>query len=111
MTGIFLHDWEGGDTAGVLGSFNVDPSAPEVAGIEVLLADYTYEDYSGSAWVVFKKDGKLFEVNGGHCSCYGLEGQWEPEETTAEAIKHRAEEGRLAHGREEALRELLAAIS
>jgi hypothetical protein len=36
--------------------------------------------------VIFEKDGKLWEVNGSHCSCYGLEGQWQPEETTWEAI-------------------------
>lgn len=28
-----------------------------------------------------------------HCSCYGLEDQWEPEETTLEALKHRLENG------------------
>jgi hypothetical protein len=49
---------------------------------EVLLAVYEYEDYSGDAWVLFKRDGKLYEVSGGHCSCNGLEGQWEPSETT-----------------------------
>lgn len=45
----------------------------------VLWATYTYENYSGSAHVIFEKDdGKLFEVYGSHCSCNGLEGQWEP---------------------------------
>lgn len=49
---------------------------------EVLLAWYGYGSYYGSSLVVFKQDGKLFEVNGSHCSCYGLEGQWKPEETS-----------------------------
>ena len=66
-------------------------------GIEVLLASYTYENYSGDAYVLFRKDGKLYEVNGGHCSCYGLEGQWEPEEVTIESIKHRLEKGSLGN--------------
>jgi len=67
----------------------------ELSGVEILLAYYDYEDYSGSAFVLFRKDGKLFEVNGGHCSCYGLEGQWTPEETTAEALVFRMDKGDL----------------
>lgn len=63
-------------------------SAPDDAlqGATVLLALYQYEDYSGDAIVIYEKDGKLFEVNGGHCSCNGLEGQWKPEETSWEAL-------------------------
>lgn len=58
-------------------------------GAKILIAAYTYEDYSGAAFVLYKQGGKLFEVNGWHCSCYGLEGQWEPEETTKAALKLR----------------------
>lgn len=61
----------------------------------MLFASYEYADYAGDAFVLFRKDGKLYEVNGGHCSCYGLEGQWEPEETTIEALEHRLKEGNL----------------
>lgn len=70
--------------------------------LEVLFAAYTYEDYEGDAFVLFRKDGKLYEVNGSHCSCYGLSergysgetpDQWEPEETTQDALKHRLDEG------------------
>lgn len=53
---------------------------------KVLLNYYEYEDYSGTGMVLYEKGGKLFEVNGGHCSCNGLEGQWSPEETTLEAL-------------------------
>lgn len=63
--------------------------------INVLIAYYTYANYSGSAWVLFEQDGKLYEVNGSHCSCYGLEGQWCPEETDLETIKFRINEGEL----------------
>lgn len=71
-------------------------------GLEVLFAAYTYQDYEGDAFVLFRKDGKLYEVNGSHCSCHGLSSQsyygddvsqWEPEETTKEAILHRLDEG------------------
>lgn len=64
---------------------------------EVLLASYTYADYEGDAFVLFRKGDKLYEVNGGHCSCYGLEGQWEPEETNVEALRHRLENGNLGY--------------
>ena len=37
----------------------------------------------------------MWEVNGAHCSCYGLEGQWEPEETTVEALRYRVNNGTL----------------
>lgn len=48
---------------------------------KILYADYTYENYSGDAYVLGfdKEQNKFFEVHGSHCSCYGLEGQWEPE--------------------------------
>jgi hypothetical protein len=52
----------------------------------ILHAVYNHEGYEGSAFVLFKKGGKLYEVSGSHCSCYGLEGQWKPEETTWEAL-------------------------
>lgn len=58
-------------------------------GVNILFASYTYENYEGSAFVLFEKCGALYEVNGSHCSCYGLEGQWNPEETSWEAIKLR----------------------
>lgn len=67
--------------------FFIDES--ELEGCNIVFAAYTYEDYSGSAFVLFMKDGKLYEVNGSHCSCHGLEGQWQPEETFLEALRMR----------------------
>ena len=55
-------------------------------GIEILHAFYSYEEYEGTAFVLFRQDEKLYEVHGSHCSCYGLEEQWHPEETFAEAL-------------------------
>lgn len=65
--------------------------APEDAldGAEVLLAWYGDGSYCGSSFVLFRKGGKLYEVNGDHCSCYGLEGQWDPEETFVAALRER----------------------
>lgn len=66
-------------------------------GVDILLSYYEYIDYSGDAFVLFKKDGELYEVNGGHCSCFGLEGQWEPEKTSIEALRSRMKDGTLGY--------------
>ena len=57
--------------------------------VKILLAWYGYGSYCGSSLVIFKQNDKLYEVNGGHCSCDGLEGQWDPEETTIAALRMR----------------------
>ena len=55
-------------------------------GATLFLAWYGKDGYEGNALVVYEKDGKLFEVNASHCSCYGLGGKWKPEETSWEAL-------------------------
>lgn len=56
---------------------------------KVLLAWYAFGGYEGEAFVLFEKDGILYEVNGSHCSFYGLEGQWDPQEVTWQALSKR----------------------
>lgn len=54
---------------------------------EVVFAAYGEEEsYSGAGFVVFERDGKVFENHGSHCSCNGLEGLWSPTETTWKAL-------------------------
>jgi hypothetical protein len=92
---MYLHDWEEGERGGgknaLISDFRITEA--DLDGAEILVAAYTYEDYSGEAYVLFKRDGKLYEVYGSHCSCFGLEYQWEPEEATKEAILHRLDNG------------------
>ncbi|MDQ0174418.1 hypothetical protein [Bacillus chungangensis] len=57
--------------------------------VNILFASYGQDNYTGDAWVLFEKEGKLFEVNGSHCSCYGLEDQWFPEEVILEELENR----------------------
>ena len=105
MTPIYLHEWSSfeemcRDFDGTRwGSYKEDPAPahehPRFQGVEVLLASYGTGNYEGDAFVLFRRDGKLYEVNGGHCSCYGLEGQWDPEETTIEALEHRLDKGNV----------------
>ena len=61
--------------------------------VVVLFAAYDTPDYEGYATVVFVENGKFYYVGGSHCSCYGLEGQWVPEEMPYEALLHMATEG------------------
>ena len=101
---MFLNDWEDSGIEGMKADFGIDDAA--LVGATILLASYGYENYEGSAFVLFERDGKLYEVNGSHCSCYGLseqsysgleytDTQWQPEETTLESLRHRLEEGKL----------------
>jgi hypothetical protein len=54
-----------------------DTTIPKVT---IIYAGYDNDNYNGHAFVLFIKTGVIFEVNGSHCSCNGLEGQWNPEE-------------------------------
>jgi len=56
---------------------------------EMLIAVYETPSYEGYAFVLFERNGQLFEVHGSHCSCYGLEDQWTPEATSWEALAMR----------------------
>lgn len=78
-------------------------------GVNLLFSYYSYENYEGSAFVLFEKEGKLYEVNGSHCSCYGLENQWSPEEVMLEELEHRLLEGTFGeswHGENKFKKEL-----
>ncbi len=78
-------------------SYNYENSEYEISPLpdnfpsasQIIFAAYgTENSYSGSAVVLFKdKNGSLFIVNAGHCSCAGLEGQWNPSETTVKALR------------------------
>jgi len=105
---VYLHIWADGDKTDVIRDFEAPADALD--GADVLVAAYEYENYSGDAYVLFRRGGKLLEVSGSHCSCYGLEGQWEPEETAAETLLARIERGGdwYIHGVKDAV---LAAIS
>ncbi len=91
---VYLHRWSSGDD--VERDFEVTLSSD----IEILFASYGGGSYEGDAFLLYRQDGKLYEVNGSHCSCYGLEGQWEPEETTIAAIEDRIINGNLGHDSE-----------
>lgn len=54
----------------------------------LIVADYHIDGYEGDANVLWRNDDGTFGyVSGCHCSCYGLEDQWEVEELTKEMIE------------------------
>lgn len=67
---------------------------------DLLLAYEEYESYEGSAFFIFKSklNDDYFELHGGHCSCYGFEGQLKDiEKTTLKALKDRASKDDLLY--------------
>lgn len=82
---VFLNDFDSKE--------NVLEAFEEKSDANILFASYGCEGYEGSAWVLFEKDGELWEVNGGHCSCYGLEDQWSPEKVLLKELQNRVEKG------------------
>jgi hypothetical protein len=83
----------------------------ELKDAVIYAAVYSYEDYSGSAFVLFEKDGKLFSVHGSHCSCYGLEGQWSPEEESWEVILHWLDKGGMFNEFDSDLRDYIRSVA
>lgn len=59
----------------------------DLLGVEILFAVYRTGRYDGQSLVLFKKDDKLYIVDASHCSCYGLEGQWDPIEINEATLK------------------------
>jgi len=96
LKGYHVFDGDFEDEQDVLGAFQEDADA--LQGAFILYATYDIDGYEGSAFVLFERDGQLYEVHGSHCSCYGLEGQWEPEETTVDALVHCIKNGYLGRG-------------
>jgi len=92
-SGMFLNGWAGGDLRTLQSWFDIGPDAFD--GLEILLASYEQNDEGGEAFVLFQRDGDLYEVNASHSTGERFEGQWEPEETSIPELRHRLEKGRL----------------
>lgn len=75
--------------------------------INIIVATYETRAYEGYAFVLFEQGGKLYEVNASHCSCYGLEGQWDPELATVEDLRFRLDRGVNFYGAGPTVREFI----
>jgi hypothetical protein len=87
-----------GEYAGDKSGFDYGRPSDDVATLAKKLDDFTiliaYESVGNwgcdsSSWFLMRKnsDNTLWEFSGGHCSCYGFEGQFDPEETQLEYLK------------------------
>lgn len=98
---IALNDWKDAERNDVLRDFlrygdkDHEEEFEIFDGVDILFASYGYQNYQGDAFVLFEQEGNLFEVNGSHCSCYGLEGQWDPTPVSVEELEHRLKNGHL----------------
>jgi hypothetical protein len=68
---------------------NDEPPADFPTDDQILLAAYGGGAWEGYAYVLISRDGALTEVTASHCSCYGLEGQWDEGEVTWAALAMR----------------------
>jgi hypothetical protein len=81
----------------MLRDFSIKNIEEEVYPYNIAVARYDTPGYYGYADVVMWKIehhgrelGWMFELwyaSGSHCSCYGLEGQWEPMQVSLEQVK------------------------
>ena len=93
MENLYLEDLSGCSEDEVkkhiVSSYEADEK--EVEKYEILIAYESVGSWGcdSSSWFLLKEKatGKLFETYGSHCSCYGFEGQFEPEETTVEYLQ------------------------
>src|SRR5690606_34375688 len=63
-----------------------EPMDLSYADIEI--AVYDGDGYWGEVFILYRdnRDNEWYEVHASHCSCFGLEGQWEPEQVDPLAI-------------------------
>lgn len=106
---VYLHEIESSKKIGLISwMFNIlpkkeganfpyliDEKIEELGNINILFATLSEGNCEGSAFVLFEKDGLLFEVNAWHSSIDGFEGQWEPEPTTLEELAYRLTVGTM----------------
>lgn len=81
------------DLDNICKEFRIERS--ELDEYEVLFAQYGIDGWEGTSILFLTKEGKLFINDASHCSCYGLEGQFDPSETTKEAMMLQLTRGRI----------------
>jgi hypothetical protein len=94
---IFLGNFKNRlDVANSFSGYSSEPSplAAYLKDAIIYIAWYGDGSYCGSAVVVYEKpEGTLYWVTAYHCSCSGLEDQWEPIETDWATLRHVYENG------------------
>ena len=89
---VYFNGWDGRD--GVRKDFDIKDGELFPRPEQILFASYVEACYEGDAVVIYRgDDGELYEVQGGHCSCYGLEGQWAPDRVLVKQLAMRPRGG------------------
>lgn len=72
----------------IAADYECDPQ--EVNKYEIILGYECYGNYEGTSYYLLydPKDNGLYEVSGGHCSCNGMDGQWDPTPLGSNAPSH-----------------------
>jgi len=114
MKTIWLNDWQDADKAELEKLFALNSGALDE--IELLLASYKQGDDSGYGFLLYRLNQQYYEVNASHDSECNLQGQWEPEDTSIEALLFRLHRGNLGSSKasenvfDEALKSLLKSL-
>ena len=93
MKQLFLADLDGDSEKAILQHLIDEWQAPKVLleNFKVLIAYESVGSYGcdSAGWYLLrhKKTKELYEVHGSHCSCYGFEGQFDPEVTELAYLK------------------------
>ena len=77
-----VYDGRFGSWADVQREFQMDMPEPD----DVIYAEYDTPYYEGYANVIYRNGDRYYWAYGSHCSCYGLENQWDPEEYDARQL-------------------------
>lgn len=82
--GIFRGSFENEED--IISEFQISKDC--LSNKSIIYAVYDTPDWEGSAEVYFldHRTQLFYEVHASHCSCYGLEDQWEPELIGDEAL-------------------------
>lgn len=93
MKSTWLNDWQAYSSFQLESVFGL--SKGSLDQIEILLASYTESDDAGYAFVLYRDQQRLYEVNASHDSQLDFYGQWLPEETSVDALLFRLNKGNL----------------
>ena len=74
---VFLGNWNSSED--IFSDFGIKES--DLEGGKIIFGFYNCQEYEGYASVIIQMpDDSLKLVHGSHCSCYGLEDQWDMED-------------------------------
>jgi len=90
---MWLNDWKGFSIEQIEDLFGL--SEGELSGINLLLASYSQDDDSSYAFLLYEFNHTLYEINASHDSEIDFNGQWQPEETSYDALRFRLTRGHL----------------